>query len=123
MKPNHPFGAHGRLRRRGVLTQELGRQRGRRCFWQGAAVQRYFPPSVAHLRSQVVAMQLEKAIADDQPQPEKERVGWLAQVFAEPADDLDISLLDHVRCVDPRLQTAIKPQLYHPPQARPMQTK
>ena len=68
-------------------------------------------------------MQFEKPSADDQAQPEKQRVGWLLQVFVQPDDDLDVSLLDHVRCVDPRLQPAIERQLNHAPQARPMPAK
>jgi hypothetical protein len=41
----------------------------------------------------------------------------------QPGDNLDVSLLDHIRRVDPRLQPAIEAQINHAPQARPMPGK
>src|SRR5262245_53416809 len=45
------------------------------------------------------------------------------QVFVQPADGLDVSLLDDVRSVDAPLQAAVEAQLHHAPQARPMPGK
>ena len=65
-------------------------------------------------------MQFQKPLTHDQAQPKKQRVGRLAQVFAQPPDDFDVGLLDHVRGIDPRLQSAIEAQLHHAAQACPM---
>jgi hypothetical protein len=35
-----------------------------------------------------------KPFADDPAQPEKQRVGWLAEVFVQSGDDLEVSLRD-----------------------------
>ena len=58
-------------------------------------------------------MQFEKPFADDQPQPEKQRVIRPAQIFIQPGDGVDVSLLDHVGCVDPRLQPTVETQVDH----------
>ena len=65
-------------------------------------------------------MQLQEPFADDQPQPEKQRVGGLAQVFVQAGDGLDVSFLDDVGCVDPPVEPAVEAQLDHPPQPHPV---
>ena len=45
----------------------------------GAPEDRDFQAGVTHSRAEVVAMQLQEPFADDQAQPEKERVGGLAE--------------------------------------------
>jgi hypothetical protein len=64
----------------------------------------------------MVAVQLQEPIANDQPQPEKQRIVRLAQVFIEPTYYIDISLLDYVGRVDSRLEPAVEAQLDHTPQ-------
>src|SRR5437660_8136552 len=65
-------------------------------------------------------MQLQKPLADDQPQPQKQRVARIAEVLLQAAHSVHISLLNDVGGVDPRLQPAVQAQLHHAVQPSPV---
>jgi hypothetical protein len=55
LEPEHAFGPDRRLSRRGMLAEELCRQRRRAGRWQGLAVERNLPAGVAHTEASIRA--------------------------------------------------------------------
>ena len=54
-----------------------------------------------------------------QPQPQKQRIDRITQVFVQPANDFDVGFLEHVGSVDASLQAAVQAQLHHAQQPSP----
>jgi hypothetical protein len=86
------------------------RRAGRR---QGAAEQRHLPAGVAHLRAQVVPVQLQQPLADHQAQPQEQGQFGVAQVLVQALGHLDVGLLDHVRGVEAGLEARVETYLHH----------
>ena len=64
----------------------------------------------------MVAVKLQQPLADHQPQPEEQRAAWDRGDTRQAGDGIDVSLLDHVGSIDPRLQPAVQADLDHPAQ-------
>ncbi len=65
-------------------------------------------------------VQLQQPFANDQPQPQKQRIGGITQILVQPANGFDIGFLDHVGSVDASPQAAAQAQLDHAPQPSPV---
>ena len=82
-----------------------------------AAVERDLAAGVAHLRPQVPAVQLDQPLADEEPQPEKERHRRVrAGTPASRGSASRYASWMHVGGVDPPLEPAVQAQGDHPPQ-------
>ena len=61
-------------------------------------------------------MQCDELLARDEPQPEEGREPRVGRIAGRSAEHLDLSLLEHIRRVDPPLKPAVEPQPNHAPQ-------
>ena len=110
------LGPRERLARRGVMAQQLGRQRDRAGLRQRPLVQRDLATGIPHRRAQMLAMDPHQPLPGHQPQPEEERHLALGQVMRQLLGDVEIRLLEHVGGIDPPLEPAVEPQPHHLPQ-------
>ena len=118
LEPELDLGPDGFLAGPGQIAQELGRQRRRGGFRHRPAVDRHLAPRVAHLGTQVVAMDLAQLVARDAPQPEEERHRGPPEIGPQVLPGLQVGVLEHVGRIDAPLEPLIQAEGDHAAQPR-----
>ena len=116
LEPDLPLGPDRRLAGAGQLAQEPGGQGPGAGAGHGAAVERDLAADVAAGRAEVPPVLLLHPLADQEPEPDVERHGRVADVLVEPPHRVEVALLDHVGGVDAALEPGVEAQRHHPPQ-------
>ena len=111
-----PFGALGRLGRRGLPPQEHRGQCRRAGLRQGIPIKRDLQPGVPHAGAQVFPVQRGQPLTDVQPHPEQRLQFRVGAIGLQVAGELEVGLLEDVRGVEAGTQPRVHAELDHPPQ-------
>jgi hypothetical protein len=83
-------------------------------------LKRDFPSCVAHGHAQVVTMDSKQPLTHDKPEPQEKRQLRPEPRFSDLPRQIEISVLNHIRRVDPALQPGIQAESNHLAETRPM---
>ena len=82
-----------------------------------------FPVGVAHLRAQVVAVDVGQRLQEDHPHPNQRRQGRFLVVMLQTSRRGEIGFLKHVVRIDSAQQPPIHAEIDDPPQPVPLLRK
>jgi hypothetical protein len=99
--------------RRGQAREVLLRQRRGRGLRQGPPVEGDFLPGVAHLRPEMLAVQVDQPLAGQRPQPDVKRHGRRGGVLREAPGHVEVGLLENVRGVEPPGHAVVEAEADH----------
>jgi hypothetical protein len=120
LEPDLALGPHRRLAGAGQLAQEPGGQGSGAGAGHYAAVDRNLAADVAAGRIEVPPVLLLHPLADQEPDPDVERHGRIADQLVEPPHRVEVALLDHVRGVDAPLEPWVQAHRHHPSEPAPV---